>query len=137
MNTLVIQTEILNLGNHVNEVSVLNSFPIDMNLENNQAAVEVLVDIQSVDTPGFVFNQFSPNGDGTNDFLVVNRIQEFPGNSIQVFDRYGNEVFSATNYDNSWDGSSRNGNVPKGTYFYVLNLADGTEVRKGYIQILR
>ncbi|WP_394747289.1 Ig-like domain-containing protein [Spongiimicrobium salis] len=132
VNTLVIRTLILDLGNHVNTVNVLNSFPIDMNLENNEATVAI-----NVNPAGIVFNIFSPNGDGFNDFLVISGIETFPGNSLQIFDRYGNEVFSATNYDNTWDGTGRNGNVPKGTYFYLLNLANGTEVQKGYIQILR
>ncbi|MBD0852608.1 T9SS type B sorting domain-containing protein, partial [Maribacter arenosus] len=37
----------------------------------------------------------------------------------------------------TWDGTRNNTDVPKGTYFYVLDLGDGSEVRKGWIQIIR
>jgi hypothetical protein len=41
-------------------------------------------------------------------------------------------------YDSSWDGTGKNGAVPKGTYFYILDLhGDGAEVVKGWIQIIR
>ena len=41
-------------------------------------------------------------------------------------------------YDSSWDGTGKNGDLPKGTYFYVLDLnGDGTDVLKGWIQIVR
>ncbi len=86
-----------------------------------------------------LLNQFSPNGDGTNDFLVVNCLDQYPSInvSLEVFDRYGNGVFSSNNYDNTWDGIGKNGELPKGTYFYILDLGEGLEVQKGWIQILR
>ncbi len=40
-------------------------------------------------------------------------------------------------YDNTWDGTRNNTELPKGTYFYILDLGDGSEVRKGWIQIIR
>jgi gliding motility-associated-like protein len=86
---------------------------------------------------GFVFNQFSPNGDGTNDLLVINCIELYPNNFLEVYDRYGNKVFAANNYGNTWNGTGNNGNLPKGTYFYILDLGDGSEVRKGWIQSIR
>ncbi|QLG44515.1 T9SS type B sorting domain-containing protein [Costertonia aggregata] len=86
---------------------------------------------------GKVYNQFSPNGDGRNEFFVISGIANFPNNSLQVFDRYGNKVFEANRYDNTWDGTGNNGDLPRGTYFYLLDLGNGTDVRKGWIQIIR
>lgn len=54
---------------------------------------------------------------------------------MYVFNRWGNEVFYQKGYDNTWDG----GNVPDGTYYYVLKLNDPRyqEPFKGYVTISR
>ncbi|MGB5820618.1 MAG: gliding motility-associated C-terminal domain-containing protein [Saonia sp.] len=138
INTLQITVEVLETGSYENTAFLLESFPNDGNIGNNESTVQLQVDRPSNTECGFLFNQFSPNGDGINDFLVINCIQEeFPNNTFEVYDRYGNEVFSVNGYDNSWDGTGENGELPKGTYFYILNLGDGSEVRKGWIQIIR
>ncbi|MGB5498823.1 MAG: gliding motility-associated C-terminal domain-containing protein, partial [Maribacter sp.] len=116
---------------------ITGSSPVDIILENNEASVEIVVNERSNNESGFLFNQFSPNGDGTNDFLIVNDIQDYPNNSIEIYDRYGNQVFEARPYDNTWDGTRDNNDLPKGTYFYVLDLGDGSEISKGWIQIIR
>ncbi|WP_435654646.1 gliding motility-associated C-terminal domain-containing protein [Cellulophaga baltica] len=86
---------------------------------------------------GVLFNQFSPNSDGINDSLTISCIESYPNNSIEIFDRYGNQVFKAERYQNNWSGTSKNGDLPKGTYYYVLNLGDSSPITKGWIQIIR
>jgi gliding motility-associated-like protein len=138
---LRIEVEIVDGGSDgelENSVLLDLSYTQDTNPDNNAATVDgIFVDIINEQDPGFLYNQFSPNGDGVNDFLVVNDIELYPRVHIQVFDRYGNSVYEATDYDNSWNGTGKNGNLPKGTYFYILDLGDGSEVRKGWIQIIR
>jgi len=87
---------------------------------------------------------FSPDGDGINDFFVIEGIQGYPNASITIFNRWGNKVFESTNgYNNDWDGTNQFGmtvgdrNLPVGTYFFVLDLGDGSEVIKGYVFINR
>ncbi|MEH6682440.1 MAG: gliding motility-associated C-terminal domain-containing protein [Sediminicola sp.] len=135
--TLEITVILVGEGTFANTAEITASTPNDGNEENDSATVSVVVGPKLDDECGFVFNQFSPNGDGTNDLLVINCSEQFPNNSLEVYDRYGNQVYSANGYDNSWDGTGKNGNLPKGTYFYILNLGDGSEVRKGWIQIIR
>ncbi len=134
---LIILVEAIAAGFYENIASIVEVSPFDIDPTNNEAAVTVEVGERSSNEPGFLFNQFSPNGDGTNDFLYVNGIQEYPNNSIEVYDRYGNQVFAASPYDNTWDGTRDTNDVPKGTYFYILDLGDGSEISKGWIQILR
>ena len=69
------------------------------------------------------YNIFTPNGDGYNDFLMIKNIKFYPGNEIHVFNRWGNKVFSQTNYANDWDGDG----LPAGTYYYILDLKDGSK----------
>jgi gliding motility-associated-like protein len=67
----------------------------------------------------------TPNGDGANDQLVINCINEFPNNRLQVFNRWGQLVFERQNYDNTWGGTDRGGNVlPEGAYYFVLEYTD-------------
>lgn len=78
-----------------------------------------------------VLDGFSPNGDGANDFLIIEGIENFPDHEITIFNRWGNIVWKTTDYvENPWDGTSMygitmSGNVlPAGTYFYFINLND-------------
>lgn len=86
---------------------------------------------------------FSPNGDGVNDRFVIKNIEKFPSNTLQVFNRWGNKVFEASPYRNTWDGFNQSGMsvggdlLPEGTYFYIINLGDGSEIKKGYIYLNR
>jgi gliding motility-associated-like protein len=67
---------------------------------------------------------FSPNGDGRNDLFVINGLEEFPGSSVQIFNRWGQVVFESNNYQNNWDGKD----AVDGTYFYVLKLSSGQDL---------
>ncbi|MGB5667577.1 MAG: gliding motility-associated C-terminal domain-containing protein, partial [Maribacter sp.] len=135
--TLVVLVRMIAFGTFTNTATITGSSPVDINPVNDEASVEIEVAMRSNNEPGFLFNQFSPNGDGTNDFLIVNSIEDYPNNSIEIYDRYGNQVFEARPYDNTWDGTRNNSDAPKGTYFYVFDLGDGSEIRKGWIQIIR
>lgn len=79
---------------------------------------------------------FSPNGDGQNDFWLINGIEAFPDNFIQVFNRWGILVYEASGYDNdqqAWDGAVRNTRTTEESiYFYIINAADFTPIT-GYV----
>ncbi|PIF00824.1 MAG: hypothetical protein CR994_04015 [Maribacter sp.] len=136
---LVILVETVSSGSYENTATILEVSPFDIDPSNNEAMLTVEIGERSNNECGFLFNQFSPNGDGTNDFLYINCITnpEYAGNSLEIYDRYGNQVFATKDYDNTWDGTYNNKELPKGTYFYILDLADGSEVKKGWIQIIR
>ncbi|MEO0571722.1 MAG: gliding motility-associated C-terminal domain-containing protein, partial [Bacteroidota bacterium] len=135
--TLSIVVQINRAGELTNTASLLSSVPEDFDASNNSSTVSITsLQTQCVDT-GTLCNLFSPNGDGVNDVLLLVGSENFPNNRLQIFDRYGNSVFEARAYDNTWDGTGDNGNLPKGTYYYVLDLGDGSEVTKGWIQIIR
>ena len=135
---LEITTRVIEEGTHINSVEITDSFPLDVTfVENNRAEVTISIAERTSDECGFLFNQFSPNGDGINDYLRINCIEDYPNNTLTIFNRLGSEVYSVVNYDNKWDGTWKKGALPNGTYFYVLDLADGSEVKRGWIQIIR
>ncbi|RUA15467.1 MAG: hypothetical protein DSY83_07530 [Flavobacteriia bacterium] len=124
-------------GTLQNTATLVSSFPNDGVASNNTATVSVQVNRSQCEDPGTICNIFSPNGDGVNDLLTLVDHTAYPNNTFEVFDRYGNSVFQMKGYDSSWDGTGKNGDLPKGTYFYILDLGDGSEVVKGWIQIVR
>jgi gliding motility-associated-like protein len=63
---------------------------------------------------------FTPNGDGYTDLWMIKNIQFTKQNRVAVFNRWGNKVFEATNYQNNWDGKSKNGPLPDGAYYYQI-----------------
>ena len=91
---------------------------------------EVTVELCSVTVP----NVFTPNNDGLNDVWYIKDIERFPGNRVQVYNRWGKMVFEATDYDNRWDGE----NLSEGQYFYVIDLNnDNNEPETGSFSLLR
>ena len=80
----------------------------------------------------------TPNGDSINDAWMILNIERFPNAIIKVFNRWGNEVFSAKNYSNNWRGTSDSGGgtLPTGSYFYQIDqLGDGNEILHGWIYL--
>ncbi|UOG77483.1 gliding motility-associated C-terminal domain-containing protein (plasmid) [Hymenobacter tibetensis] len=67
-------------------------------------------------------NAFTPNGDGRDDTWQIEFIEQFPDNTVTVFNRWGNKVFSANNYSraNEWRGDINGQPAPVGTYYYVV-----------------
>ena len=84
-----------------------------------------------------VFNAVSAGTDGKNDYMEIRNIQFYPGNTVIIHNRWGDRVFSVSGYDNgqnSFKGFSDNGNkLPAGTYFYSIDLADGSPKITGYL----
>ena len=75
-------------------------------------------------------NVFTPNGDQLNETF---KIENLPPNSLlTVYSRWGNVVYSNTNYANNWDGEMNS----DGVYYYILQLPSG-ETKKGTVTILR
>jgi len=67
-------------------------------------------------------NAFTPNGDGHDDTWQIEFIDQFPDNTVSVFNRWGNRVFSVENYSraNEWRGDINGQPAPVGTYYYVV-----------------
>ncbi|GAB3336755.1 hypothetical protein GCM10027429_20420 [Marivirga atlantica] len=144
-DTLTVVVRIAGKGTLDHEVFIQGNENDDNELNNSDfASIYVLQTFE-------ISEGFSPNGDGINDTWEIEGIELFPNNEIQVFNRWGNRVFSTTSYNNqtnAWDGSPAGnllvgGNkVPDGTYFYIIDLnpdtlVAGEAIVKGYITIKR
>ncbi len=79
-------------------------------------------------------NVFTPNGDGRNDFFVIDGIDQMTGTHLIVFNRWGNKIFESTDYKNDWDGE----NAADGVYYFILTFKDDLfETTNGTVTILR
>jgi gliding motility-associated-like protein len=76
-------------------------------------------------------NVFSPNGDGENETFDITNIGYYE-NELTIYNRWGTVVYNTRNYRNQWNG----GDVPDGTYYYVLVLKDGRDYA-GHLTLLR
>jgi gliding motility-associated-like protein len=76
----------------------------------------------------FIPNAFSPNGDGMNDQYEIPCNDEYPKASLEIFDRWGMEVWASNgHYLNNWDGRNQQGvKLPDGTYYIIYKYNDGT-----------
>ena len=96
-----------------------------------------------------VFNVISPNGDGINDVLTIDKIEFFPNNTLEIVNRWGVLVYKVNGYNNSntfFNGYANQGKViskskklPTGTYFYKLQFKqEGNKAsltRTGYLYL--
>jgi gliding motility-associated-like protein len=105
---------------------------------NSSESFEVKTDIA-------IYNAVSKNNDGLNDVFEIGCIDDFPNNSVKIFNRAGTLVYEAGGYNNadvSFNGISNRGinimgnDLPDGTYFYIVNKGDGSEPRTGYLELL-
>ena len=87
--------------------------------------------------PGGVvlFNALTPNGDGFNDFLVIEDIDKMRNNKVQIFDRWAVKVFETIDYGKTGNvfrgigdwGVLNNQALPTGTYFYHISYDYDTD----------
>ncbi|WP_378186186.1 Ig-like domain-containing protein [Aquimarina sp. W85] len=125
-------------GEYFNTAIVQSSLPEDQDMSNNSSEIELNINCITV------FNEFTPNNDGSNDFLTIDCIENYPNSIFEVYNRYGNVVYQSQAYKNDWDGMSNVSGVvqkgktlPTGTYFYVLKVDPTMKEKTGWIYIGR
>lgn len=80
---------------------------------------------------------FSPNGDMINDLWEVRGIDSFENNTVQIFNKWGQRVMHKSPYIGDWDGKENGNDLPSGTYYYIIDLGNGTRLFKGNVSIKR
>lgn len=112
---------------------VPGTYPVTLTVTTSDGCTSTYSYVQVV-VPTDIFqpNVFSPNGDGRNDVLAFSGAEFYPNTSLKVYNRWGQEVYTSTNYKNTWKGTD----MPEGTYFYVLTLENG-KAYTGQVTLLR
>lgn len=80
-------------------------------------------------------NVITPNGDGANDFFIIQGIEQCDRNRLIIRNSNGTIVFQTVNYQNNWGAP----NLASGTYFYqfVYSIHGIEETRAGTLTIMR
>ncbi|MFT6370116.1 MAG: gliding motility-associated-like protein [Maribacter sp.] len=97
-----------------------------------------------------VFNVLTPNGDNIHDELRIDGLENYPENTVRIYNRWGVSVFTTRAYDtdgNVFDGYSQgratvnqDNQLPVGTYFYIIDYKEPSGNMKslsGYLYINR
>ena len=110
----------------------------DGNPNNDDSDEDGIPDYLDPENDITVYNTITPDGDGKNDTFVIVGLNKFENPILEVYNRWGKLVYRKVNYDNSWDGtasSSGGKKLPSGTYYYVIDLQDGSKPRVDWIYI--
>lgn len=125
-------------GNYVNIATIVSGNPNDIDPVNNTSSVEA--------SPGclHVYNEITPNGDGMNDYLTIACIDNYPDNSVTIYNRYGNKIYEVSGYKNNWNGIANVSGIigsgdaiPSGTYYYVLKINNPEFESVGWVYVQR
>jgi gliding motility-associated-like protein len=86
-------------------------------------------------------NAFSPNDDGKNDEFRIIRYGNISLMSLEVYNRWGEQVFRTTDLNIGWDGRYKGQECEINTYFYLVRykcpLSDQIELIKGDVILVR
>ncbi|SMD33285.1 Ig-like domain (group 3), partial [Reichenbachiella faecimaris] len=108
--------------------------------------IPAYLDADPCEAPATVLNNVvSTSSPAPYNSLQIENIEDFPNNTVQIFNRWGNKVWETRGYDNSsnaffGNGSGTgilgsNGNLPVGTYFYIVDLGGGEDLIKGFVRV--
>lgn len=101
-----------------------------LELSNNGCSEEKPVSVTSIHCT--IPKGISPNGDGNNDIFDLSNLNV---QKLQIFNRYGIEVYSKSDYTNEWTGKSNSGaELPDGTYYFVVQYTNG-KTKTGWVYI--
>lgn len=140
------EDEVLQNGNTY-LVSYINTATINgVTISCESSTVDILVDLTVCSEEElFIPDAFSPNGDNVNDTFELQNIEfVFPDYEIQIFNRYGRQVFKGNVTTGFWNGKSNQSGtfggdvLPTGVYFYVLKFnRSGKEPSQGQVYLKR
>jgi gliding motility-associated-like protein/uncharacterized repeat protein (TIGR01451 family) len=113
-----------------------DSFTYKVKDQNGNSSNVATVNLNIIPNEIEVPNVITPNGDGSNDKLVIKGLEKFVQNEIVIYNRWNNVLYKKQNYRGEWDGQGLNA----GTYYYTLKGLDANgqwHTYNGYIMLLR
>lgn len=121
------------------EISVFT--PVTLFVQSEQGCTDETLIILDPIMTAFVPNAFTPDNDGLNEIMefVLVGVQNF---RFQIFNRWGEVVFSTTERNRFWDGSVNGGDhyVPDGVYHWLLEMEgfeSNTKRMTGTVTVIR
>ncbi len=94
-----------------------------------------ILELSVIDCEFQISNILTPNDDGQNDTWRVSDLSKITDCNVTIFNRWGEPVFTTTNYQNDWGGTREGEPLPDGVYFYAIKCSD--KEFTGSINLLR
>lgn len=83
-------------------------------------------------------NAFTPNRDQVNEIWEIENHENYPDMRVEVFNRWGNKVYSSSaGYGTPWDGTYNGEVLPVATYYYIIYLNSAEKPISGSVTIIR
>lgn len=82
-------------------------------------------------------NTFTPNSDGVNDAWEIPGLSTYSGSVTSIFNRSGELLLRSVGYTKAWDGTYKGKVVPLGTYYYTIDLKNGTKPMSGWVAVVK
>ena len=83
----------------------------------------------------YIPNAFTPNNDGLNDSFQIITNNGDCGYLLTIYDRWGLQIYTSKNLEDSWDGTINGAKVQVDTYVYILKGPLTSKV--GEISVIR
>lgn len=104
---------------------------------NTQEKFFDLVRIRPTSSELVIPNTFTPNEDGVNDYWGVPELMFYQNVRIQIFDKGGLRVFYTEDAKHRWDGTLLKKELPVGAYYWIIEVGELNEIRRGVLNLLR
>ncbi len=120
---------------------IANTYNINLLVRNQYGCEDSTSQILTVNSKPFFYipNSITPNGDGFNDVFLI-KSEAFSFNSLIIFDRWGQQMFSTSDINEGWDGTHKGIAVKQGAYVWVLKYKDqegNDQVEKGSVTVIK
>lgn len=94
------------------------------------------IQVDAVNCDDELPNVFTPNGDGVNDFFIIDDALALPGNYLIILNRWGEVVYDQRGYKNTFMGND----LVEGVYFYIFYPdydAEPERRKHGFLHLVR
>ena len=118
-------------------------YTIEVSNQCGTVADTFFVDAIDCECTVFMPTAFSPNGDGVNEQFGIIQHCLITDVRLEIYNRWGKQIFAGTGPDASWDGTFKGSQAPEGVYVYVLSYRgrfrrnELNKQQKGTITLLR
>ena len=119
-------TSVLTNPNHTySYVGSFGVFLVATSSKGCKDTAQLIVDIVA-DFALYIPNTFTPDGNGVNDFFLPMGVGIDEENyRMEIFDRWGEQVFTSNNFRKGWDGSIKGNKIgEQAVYVYKITVYD-------------
>jgi gliding motility-associated-like protein len=136
LDTALYEFDYWEFKNHIPSANTTNDSVTIQLVTNDNVVAHYIEKTKDVLFP----SGFTPNGDGRNDILSPLGIRNVKTMTIQIWNRWGQQVFNSSDPTKGWDGNFQGAPAQTGVYAYLVSYttsANEEKVIKGNVTLIR